>query len=45
MNQYLKQYNTLEQVARALEKEARNKGSEDDITILIVLLKDLKHSL
>jgi len=44
MNQYLKQYNTLEEVAKALEREARQKGSEDDISIIIVMLKDLKHS-
>lgn len=45
MNQYIKQYNTLEEVASALEREARQKGSQDDITIVIVMLKDLKHSL
>jgi len=45
MNQYLKKYDTLEGAASALEREARQKGSQDDITIVIVMLKDLKQFL
>ena len=45
MNQFLKKYDTLEEVAGALEREARQHGSEDDITVVIIMLKDLKHSL
>jgi len=39
-NQYMSKYKTLEEVAHALEREARQKGSMDDVTIIIVLLKE-----
>jgi hypothetical protein len=42
MNQFLKKHGSLEGVAKSLEAEARKLGSEDDISIIIVMLKDLK---
>jgi len=39
-SQLMRQHTTLAEVASRLEKEARKRGSRDDVTIIIVLLKE-----
>ncbi len=41
MNQFARKCKSPSEVAAALEKEARLAGSEDDISIVIIALKEL----